>query len=446
MPIREFNNDNQLRQLMNSVPEEKPTQVEWERMKTRLQAEGLLADKGSRSIFFYFSLSAVVIAFLGTFFLMNVNRKSSVSTNQTAGVTPLITQPVAEINNQITAGKNTANTISSSVVPVEKSINASSDKTIPVKSKSTGLHSHVSKTNSSSSVNTITNNQSDITNSSDEKNVIETKENITALTGNSEAAGISQSPVTVEDNSKTIEKNVESNSSNESGRNTPKRNSSHKWFTGVYASYDMNSIAFSAMNSTGKEMVKNGIPVKDNFQFTAGAIIGYRLTSKFVLESGILYSQKRKLDYSYLQAATNSPAYDHYEYHFSGSYIEVPLKADFFVYQTHRSGMNWGIYGAIGAITTFNLPEKDNDYYLHESLNETGSHTTKITMKPGGVGFTPLLAVGWQMRFSRNWNLYIEPGYEPHATSIFKHSSVDDVPVHPYIRTPRIAFGVKYNL
>lgn len=445
MSMKEFNNDDQMRRMMNEMPEEKPSQSDWDKMKARLEAEGLIG-KSNKKTFFYFSTGIVLLALLSTFFLVNNPSPSLIQT--TATVTPPANLSIVTQNNsaQMAAGQPGSvvpgnNPVSTSAIITEASSSAGGNKTIEYLSNSTSSVSEIisikNEINSASPLNSPVNAVTD-----------ESEHDIVPL------ANISHT-VTGEGNSSIVQNNSSSDSvktekqdiSEEmSGYTPPHRKSLRKWFAGSYFSYDRNSFGFTASNNIGKDMVKAGFPSEDNFQFTTGITMGYSFTSRFSVEAGVLYSQKKTFDYSYLNIVANTPDYNFYEYHFSGRYIAIPVKGNFYVYQTHHHpNINWGIYTSVGLMTTFSMPQKDNDYFLHSSMDETGNRDIKIPLKLGSVGETGIFALGYQMKFNSYWDVYVEPGYEYHFTSVMKHTMNKDIPVQQYLRTPRVACGVKYN-
>lgn len=454
MSMKEFNSDEQIRRIIGEIPDEKPSQSDWDNMKTRLMAEGLIG-RSRRNVFFYFSAGIALLALLGTIFMVNHLPDSSL-TKTTDTVTPdrhssAVTQN-APVQNAVEKSSSNIvqvnNPTSTSLVTSITKENASSVKINTAKSYSPELEAEVSSTIPSTHHTTGSNRT--MTSSVSEKSPMqvgedESVQNLAPLTYGQDAVTAEDSPGVIY--TAPADEWKETNSTTElNGYTPPRRISSRKWFSGVYFSYDMNSFGFTSSNPVGNEMINTGFPSKDNFQFTAGVITGYNFTSKFSVTAGVLYSQKKKFDYSYLKLAANSSDFDHYAYQFSGRYIEIPVKGNFYVYQTHHHpNMNWGVYAAIGLMTTFNLPQRDNDYFQYNSLDETGQYQSEISLKWRSVGETGIFAVGYQLKFSNYWNVYIEPGYEYHFTSVLKNMMNKEIPVQQYIRTPRVACGLNYN-
>ncbi len=454
MSMKEFNDDDQMRRLLDEMPDEKPSQPDWDKMKSRLLEEGLIG-KSRKNIFFYFSTGIALLALLGTFLLVN-NLPNTSLTKTTITVTsdndlsvvtehnPVQNRKEEHPSNIVSANNSTTNLS----VTSKTRENSSSVKINTAKNYSSVLHTDIPSTISSRH-NTKGSNPF-ISSSVPENSQIKSAgdeliQYLTPLPYEPDTVTVGNSPdviqqISADDQEKT------NNPTELNGYTPPRRISSRKWFAGVYFSYDMNSFGFTSSNSIGKEMIKAGFPTKDNFQFTAGVMTGYSFTSKFSVEAGVLYSQKKNFDYDYLKVVTNSSDFNHYEYHFSGRYIEVPVKGNFYVYQTHHHpNINWGVYTAIGLMTTFNLPQKGNDYFQYNSLNETGHHNLEIPLKRGAVGETGIFAIGYQLKFNSYWNVYVEPGYEYQFTSVLKHTMNENIPVQQYIRTPRIACGLNYN-
>ena len=227
---------------------------------------------------------------------------------------------------------------------------------------------------------------------------------------------------------------------------------------GVYASLDNNFYSLRR-NSNVPQAESDFVSQSDlingeqlSAEYTVGIMGGYMFSKKLTLEAGAFYTQKKKL-----HANINIPAYSlstgqemftDFRYDYQGRYFEVYGRGKYYFLQKRNA-----LYVTAGVATGFNLPGNDSSDYFsrtsYVSMNPYGEtppvKTDRVSLESSSMSLVLVISAGAEIPVSKRWNIFIEPAYRHSLTPVIKHPSYDQVPVEHYLRSISIATGLMYK-
>jgi len=225
---------------------------------------------------------------------------------------------------------------------------------------------------------------------------------------------------------------------NDSIKNSPKTDPFKKYGIGLVCSYNINTFRVTENTSDGAALLNTSSPVlhgTNYFSYSLGMQFTYRFNERFTAETGMLYSQKRKL--SALDLIADSVM--HYSFEYTGKYFDLPVRARFYVINKPVK-----LFVSAGALFSSNFPVKNKGYFLLERL-DTSIYTERVTLEPLSVGVSLQLGVGIDYVIQNKWRLYFTPNYNYSLNAVLKHSTYNNEPVKHYINGLSFSFGCYYD-
>jgi hypothetical protein len=167
-----------------------------------------------------------------------------------------------------------------------------------------------------------------------------------------------------------------------------------------------------------------------NKQYTFGVRVNYTNKKGIGFESGVFFSQKRKVDYVFpnklgnnLSVIQGDAFFKYFEIKYSSKYIEMPVlatiqlkfkKIDF----VFKSGLLFNI----------NYIDDNANYYLQSKE----SNAYKVTLSGKSLGVGTVLAQEIVYRIHKHHYLYIEPNFKYNFKSVLRINNFEDLMVKHY--------------
>jgi opacity protein-like surface antigen len=171
------------------------------------------------------------------------------------------------------------------------------------------------------------------------------------------------------------------------------------------------------------------------FGYTAGLNLAYHINKRFVIETGLLFSDKgektKKVSFTNVPSG-QLPIYYTYKYHYL--YLDVPLKVDYYI----LTG-KFKFYATAGVSGNIFLTQKTTLIQGHDN----GDSESTVSTNSSGfnrINFAVLAGIGLDYPISNKLKLQIEPVYRLSVTSIV------DAPIKSYLYSAGVNFGLYFNL
>lgn len=224
-----------------------------------------------------------------------------------------------------------------------------------------------------------------------------------------------------------------------------------KYCIGVYASLDRNYYAVKSGNTTLTGGISSfgdsiyGIPSWG--QYTIGITGGYKVSRRILVETGLFYSQKKKIvydspDYDILQNSGGSSNWtiNRFVYHHNAKYLQLFLKMKIYYLERERIRL----FASPGFIFESNMPasKENKSYYTYESVSNTTYTKDKYVFSSSSIGSNISISTGVEFKLNGNWVLALEPSYNYKLNQEIRFKSSTEVsPVKHYNRA--LCFGVR---
>jgi len=131
-----------------------------------------------------------------------------------------------------------------------------------------------------------------------------------------------------------------------------------------------------------------------NFTFTLGLQFDYHFSDRIAIETGLLYSQKKKY---FADNILSSDSLKLYTFHLNSKYLELPIAIKYYI--NKPSAFNYYVSG--GFIFNSNFPSKDKSYFML-THNDTSGYYEKLTLEPQSIGFALLIGAGIEYAMAIN--------------------------------------------
>jgi Outer membrane protein beta-barrel domain len=224
-----------------------------------------------------------------------------------------------------------------------------------------------------------------------------------------------------------------------------------KFSVGVYVSLDQNYYSLQHSNSTmygGANNFGDSIKgVSSWAQYTIGFTGGYKPSQNILIESGLFYSQKKKIeynspDYHTLASPNDSSIWvnNKCSYHNNAQYIQLFLKMKMYLLDKEK----YRVFIAPGVLFDANVPASKNNssYYQVESTSATKYTKQKYTFETGSIGTNLTLSTGVELKMKNDWIFSFEPSYIYGLNQLVRYKNVDAaLPVKHYNRS--IGLGLR---
>lgn len=284
----------------------------------------------------------------------------------------------------------------------------------------------------------------------EEKTVITAKvDSIVKMPSDSLRAEITKAKPLAADSTATIAK-VDSVKKNDVPE-PPKEEELKKFCVGIYASLDRNNYAVKS----GNTLLTGGISsfgdsingISSWAQYTIGITGGYKATQRILFETGLFYSQKKKIvydspNYPILQNPIDSSSgtNNRFVYRHNAQYIQLFLKMKIYYLEKDR----FRLFVSPGFIFESNMPaSKGNEsYYSYESVSKTTHTKDKYVFSAKSIGTNLTISTGVEFKLTGNWILAVEPSYNYKLSQEIRFKNTVEVsPVKHYNRA--LCFGVR---
>lgn len=231
----------------------------------------------------------------------------------------------------------------------------------------------------------------------------------------------------------------------------PKEEEFKKFCVGIYASLDRNNYSVKSGNTllTGGitsfgDSIK-GVPSWG--QYTFGVTGGYKPSERILLETGLFYSQKKKIIYDspnypiqQIPGDSNSWTNNRFVYRHNAQYIQLFLKMK--VYYLEKNMFR--LFVSPGFIFEANMPasKENKSYYSYESVSKTTYTKNKYAFSSSSIGTNLTISTGVEFKLNGNWVLAVEPSYNYKLSQEIRFKNTVEVsPVKHYNRA--LCFGVR---
>lgn len=281
----------------------------------------------------------------------------------------------------------------------------------------------------------------------EEKTVIATKvDSIVKMPTDSVRAEIAKVKRIATDSTTTLAKvdSVKKNDIPEPPKEEPK-----KFCVGVYASLDRNNYSVKSGNtlltggisSFGDSI--NGIPTWG--QYTFGVTGGYKPSKRILVETGLFYSQKKKIiydsqTYDVISNDGLNVSQNKFRYNHNAKFLQLFLKMKVYVLEKDM----FRLFVAPGFIFESNLPtsKKNKSYYMYESSTTNSYTKEKYAFSTSSIGSNLTISTGVEFKLNGNWVLAVEPSYNYKLSQEIRFMSSTEVsPVKHYNRA--LCFGLR---
>lgn len=231
----------------------------------------------------------------------------------------------------------------------------------------------------------------------------------------------------------------------------PKEEELKKFCVGIYASLDRNNYAVKS----GNTLLTGGITsfgdsingISSWGQYTFGITGGYKPSKRILLETGLFYSQKKKIVYDSPNYAiqqnpndVNSWTNNRFTYRHNAQYIQLFLKMK--VYYLEKDMFR--LFVSPGFIFEANIPasKENKSYYSYESVSNTTFTKDKYAFSSSSIGSNLTISTGVEFKLNGNWVLAVEPSYNYKLSQEIRFKNTVEVsPVKHYNRA--LCFGVR---
>lgn len=457
--------DDVFKKGLQQLHEESPSELDWTDMKERMREEGIVfeKEKKKRRFIWFFILGTVVSFYAGSFYFLNLDKPNSqniedasnrITETQNRYTNKTTSEKLKQEDNQKTSHKlldfkevvagDDEKLIREAKVNVFSSIKNDSKERSLNKPESISedpsndyLSRNLSKTLHSKSENNNIIAKKEITQNSqavDSTKVVEVVDNI-SITDSIEI-------LTVKADSSLILPNDSTPS------NPPAIGNFNKSVIGLFASWDNNFYSIKTGNDTlmGPTFELNdsiqGLP--SIAQYTFGVTIGYRVQKWLLLETGLFFSQRKKIhfdsgEYRVKPTANSTWANNRCYYNFNAKYLEAFFKTKIY----YLNGEKFRLFISPGLIVETNMisSKENKDYYLFESERKNVVTTQKYTFDAGAIGLNLTASTGVEFKLKPNLLLGIEPSYNYGLTQIIRVKNFNMSPVKHFTQTFR--FGIR---
>lgn len=199
----------------------------------------------------------------------------------------------------------------------------------------------------------------------------------------------------------------------------------HLFYAGPYISADKN--VYTMVNN-GDVADSDQLEGENNFQYTAGAIVGMSINSRVSIETGVLYAQKIKLNTTVIDGANT------YSFNYNGKYIDVPIRAKIYL---NKQFLRW--YVMPGIVANINAPS--NGYFKDDVY---GDATYTISLMPQSVGMSVQLGTGLEWTITDRISWYVEPSFKYALSPVVKHNTYE-LPIDHLINTISLGTGINFK-
>jgi len=170
------------------------------------------------------------------------------------------------------------------------------------------------------------------------------------------------------------------------------------------------------------------------FGYTVGANVEFKLNRKFNIEAAVLFSDRgMRTKESALTTAVKDQEASMYSYNFHYYYLDVPIKADYFLV---NKKLRFYITAGLSA-----------DFFLGQTttLISDYNHSRVRTNSKGDPGFSSvnmgfLAGLGIRYPVGKRTDLVAEPVYRRSITAI------NSAPIKGYLYSAGLTLGLYYNL
>ncbi len=225
-----------------------------------------------------------------------------------------------------------------------------------------------------------------------------------------------------------------------------------KYAFGIYVSLDKNSYAIQQVNNNlFGGTADYGDAIKGRVlgaEYSIGLAGGYKTSKRVLIETGLFYSQKKKIDYvskTYrtLTSLDDTSAWsdNKFSYHYKAQYIQLFLKMKLYFLDKEK----FRLFVAPGFIFDTNLPvsQKNNSYYQFESKTANKYTKQKYTFETGSIGTNLTISSGIELKLQNDFLISFEPHYIYGLNQLVKYKNIESVlPVKHYNRS--IGMGVRF--
>lgn len=490
--------DDVFRELEN-LPEEKPSARDWEQMSKRIQSEGLLESNSNGRKFFFLILLLTLLSALVSLPFIIKNRNEGLKTEVVKPVIKIQSQNsknklgISETKQNVSASQTDANAGADSKSKDESSTHhLSSEHTIQkvtvnadrdiFKDNSSAAGDAKGKSDDENSTGNKVGNGSQGTQSGGEK-AADKNSGTSPATGSGAADSQSQNnsgngQSGSEQGASTQpgaadEKNLSSTSASTDSANThaqqltadsSKNSLTHdstsahdastfrRFKLGIYVSLDYNYYTLKENNNVVQaetQYVRQSQSIsgdKWGGQYTVGIIGGYMFTKKLSLETGVFYSQKKKLHADIYTPSYSSDSdeqmFTDFSYDYQARYFEVYGRVKYYFYQKKNS-----FYVTAGAAGSYNLPSGNahSDYFSRTSYTRSSAETEHVKLDASSASAVMVISAGMEIPVSERWVVYIEPGYRYSFNPVVKHPTYNRLPIEHFMRCLSLATGLMYK-
>jgi hypothetical protein len=224
-----------------------------------------------------------------------------------------------------------------------------------------------------------------------------------------------------------------------------------KFSVGVYVSMDKNYYSLQHSNTSmfgGASDFGDSIKGASSWaQYTIGFTGGYKPSQHILIESGLFYSQKKKIEYTSANFHTLASPNDSstlvnnkFSYHNNAQYIQLFLKMKMYLVDKEK----YRLFIAPGLLFDANVPTSQNNasYYQVESTTATKYTKQKYTFKSGSIGTNLTISTGVELKMKNDWVVSFEPSYIYGLNQLVRYKNVDAaLPIKHYNRS--IGLGVR---
>ena len=211
-----------------------------------------------------------------------------------------------------------------------------------------------------------------------------------------------------------------------------------KYGIGVAFSYDITKFRMTENTSDGTRLLGSSnslLQGSNNFSYSIGAQFTYRFSDKIAVETGLSFSQKKKLSATDIVEDTVK----HFSFEYNGKYLDLPLRVRYYVLNSPVKH-----FVSAGALFSSNFPVKNNGYFQYQNL-DTSIYTEKVFIEPTSIGVSLQLGAGIDYVIQNKWRLYFSPIYNYGLSAVLKHPTYNNEPVKHFINGVCISFGCYYD-
>lgn len=171
-----------------------------------------------------------------------------------------------------------------------------------------------------------------------------------------------------------------------------------------------------------------------NFAFSLGMQFTYRFTKNVSIETGLLYSQKKKFDLDGVHKGNTD-----YTFHYNGKYLDIPVRARFYVINNPTN-----LFVTTGVLLSSNFPVKYKGYFQLSNVDDT-LYYERVTLEPASLGLSLQLGAGIDYIIQKKWRLYFAPMYSYSFSPVLKHPTYNNEPVKHYVNSFNLTIGCYYD-